>query len=95
MKASSKYLFISLKERNGDYEYTHKNITEINNEKISTAIEVVEDYAKTFYMDNPEKCDNGYYFFGGEVFVSVNYWTFISEEEYNVLKNLFSYIPLR
>lgn len=79
---------MSLMERNGDYEYIHKNIAEIKDEEM-TAIEVVENYAKTFYMSNPEKCDNGYYFFGGEVFVGVNSWAFISEEEYNILKKYF------
>ena len=45
-----------------------------------------ENYVKEFYVGNAEKEDGGYYFHGGEVFVKVYSWSFISENEYNILK---------
>ncbi len=87
MKTNSKYIFITLEERNGEYEYIHKFITEIKDKRKATANKVAEDYARNFYdITRRIKADDGYYFYGGEVFVRLYSWDFLSEEEYKVFR---------
>lgn len=86
MGKSAKHIFLFLKERNGEYEYLHRSVHEIPDGKQSTANKVAKNYAKEFYGGKPEKEDGGYYFHGGEVFVKVYSWQFISEEKFNALR---------
>jgi hypothetical protein len=86
MEEKTKYIFIELKERNGEYEYRHKIIHELLDNKLKTAKLFVKNYLKEFYGGKPMKEDDGYYFHGGEVFVRIYTWNFISQEEYNTLR---------
>ena len=86
MKNNTKYIFACLKERNGEYEYYHNSIHELPDKRVTTANLFLKNYAKDFYGGEPEKSDGGYYFHGGEVFVEVDSWKFISEEDYHILK---------
>jgi hypothetical protein len=86
MKNYNKFLLLCLKERNGEYEYLHNNLHILPNGNISLAERFIENYARQFYGGKPIPEDGGYYFFGGEVFVQVYSWQFISEEHYNILK---------
>ena len=85
MKNNSKFLLLRLEERNGEYEYLHRSVHILPNSWITTANHFVENYAKKFYGGKAESKDGGYYFYGGEVFVRVNLWQFISEEHFNTL----------
>lgn len=85
MKNNSKYLLLCLKERNGAYEYLHRSVHELTNSRVVTANRFAENYAKRFYGDNVESEDEGHYFFGGEVFVTVDWWQFVSEQDFNIL----------
>lgn len=86
MNNNTKYIFVTLEERNGEYEYLHRNVHQLPDSKTMTAKKFVKDYLKGFYEGKAEKKDGGYYFFGGEVFVQECSWRFISEETFNVLK---------
>lgn len=87
MKTKSNYLFIMLEERNGEYEYLHRSVAKLETQSKNVAERVAQNYAKTFYGTPPKKEDGGYYFHEGEVFVQVDSWKFITEDEYNVLKS--------
>ena len=86
MKNNSNYLFLQLEERNGEYEYRHHSVHELDDNKKSSAEKFVKKYLKEFYGGESDKEDDGYYFYNGEIFVRINSWDFISEIEYNVLK---------
>lgn len=86
MEKKSKYMFLVLKERNGEYEYYHKNLHELPNARKTTMKKYAEDYIKGFYGGPATKEDEGYYFHGGEVFVKIYSYQIISEAEYNVLR---------
>lgn len=82
---NNKFLLLCLEERNGEYEYLHRSIHILSNCRITTVNRLVENYAKKFYGGKAESEDGGYYFYGGEIFVKVNSWQFISEEHFNIL----------
>jgi len=86
MKNNYYYIFLFLEERNGEYEYLHRSVHKLSDNKKTTAEHVADNYAKQFYLSKAEKDDGGYYFHGGEVFIKVESWKFINEEQYNVLK---------
>ncbi|MEK7558908.1 MAG: hypothetical protein AAB521_01220 [Patescibacteria group bacterium] len=85
MKNNSKFLLLCLEERNGEYEYSHRSVHILPNNRIATANRLAEDYARKFYGGKAEPEDGGYHFFGGEISVRVNSWQFISEEHFNTL----------
>ncbi len=82
---NSKYIFISLKERNGEYEYTHRIVDKLLNSEKTTVKKFLEGLLKGFYGGKPEKERGGYSFFGGEIFVKVDLWRFISPKDFNIL----------
>jgi hypothetical protein len=87
MKTNSNYILITLEEINGDYEYSHKSVAEIKDRRTSSANRIAENYAKSFYFTSKANEENGgYYFHGGEVFVRVYSWSFISKDVYNILR---------
>lgn len=84
-----RYLFLDLKVRNGEYEYSCTSVHQL--EKGMHARAFAERYAKTFYGDGDyegeETFGKGVYYFNGcEVAVSVYNYKVISEEHYEVLK---------
>lgn len=85
MDNNTKYIFLILEERNGEYEYSHRSVHELPDNKTTTAEQFVENYLKEFYGGDAEARDGGYYFYNDEVFVELSSWSFISEETYNVL----------
>lgn len=85
MEKNTKYIFIELKEKNGEYEYKHKSIHALLDYKKINAAKFVKNYLKDFYSGKIDSEDGGYYFHGGEVFVSISSWRFISKEQYEVL----------
>jgi len=86
MEKNSKYLFLVLKEINGEYEYYHRSVHELPNGGNGTVKEYSEDYLKGFYGGNAQKENGGYYFNGGEVYVEIDSYQLISETEYDVLR---------
>jgi hypothetical protein len=87
MEKNSKYILVILEERNGEYEYVHKFVTEIKDKRKRTAKKVAEDYAKNSYdISKRIKAEDGYYFNRGEVFVRLYSWHFLNEEEYNIFR---------
>ncbi len=85
MFKNSKYIIVTLEERNGEYEYTHKSVHELVDERKVTANRYIRNWAKTFYGENTETGDGGYYFNDGEVFVKVYSWDYIGKEDYDIL----------
>lgn len=83
---NTKHIFVVLKERNGEYEYSHRSVHELPNNLSVTAERISKNYAKEFYGGKPEHNDGGYYFHNGEIFVSVKLWYFISKKDYNTLR---------
>ncbi len=86
MKSNTKYLFISLTIRNGEYEYTSISVHEISSRK--SVKKFGRDYAKNFYggksfKNSPE--EDWYYFNCGEVAVKLSTVEQIKKEEYDVL----------
>ena len=77
---NTKYIFLTLEERNGEYEYLHHSVHQLPDSKTMTAKKLVKDYLKGFYGGKAEKKNDGYYFFSGEVFVKEYSWRFISEK---------------
>ncbi len=85
MENKNKYLLLRLEERNGEYEYSHRSIHRLPDNRKATTDRYAKNYAKEFYGGKADPQDGGYYFIGGEVFVDVNSWDFISEEGFNLL----------
>lgn len=83
--AKTKFVFISLEERNGEREYTHNIVREIP-EKTDAWDYGDKNLAAQWYADDADEQDDGYYFNGGEVCVSVKGARDITKEEYDVLK---------
>lgn len=86
MKKNYNYLFLALKERNGEYEYTHRTLLELPDGQKSTANRFANNYAKKFYGVNAKKEGDGYFFHNREIYVEVYSWKHINEEEYRVLR---------
>ncbi len=77
---------LCLEEKNGEYEYLHRSVHILPDGRIATANRFAKNYAKEFYGGKAESEDGGYSFHGGEIFVRVNFWQFINEEDYNILR---------
>jgi len=84
MENNSKYIFLTLEERNGEYEYTHRSVHQLSSNKTSVE-SFVKSHLKRFYGGEVEKEDNGYYFYGGEIFVQISSWRFISKKDFDIL----------
>ena len=85
MGKKSKHMVLVLEERNGEYEYYHRSVHELPDERTTTMKECAEKYLKGFYGGPTEKEENGYYFHGGQIYVRISSCQIISPEEYNVL----------
>ena len=94
MKKKSTHMILVLEERNGEYEYCHRSVHKLPDEKTSTMKKCAEKYLKEFYGGKTEKEDNGYYFHEedngyyfheGQIYVRISSYQLISPEEYNVL----------
>ena len=86
MRKTERYIILLLSERNREYEYYHRSVHEIPDGRKATVNKIAEQYARDFYGRLTAKEDNGYYFHGGEVFVRVKSWQYLSESEYNILR---------
>lgn len=92
MGNQSKHVFLTLEERNGEREYTHKSVHILNKEE--NIDEWAEEYASTYLIGKSEneddgkseKQDDGYYFNGGQYCVSISLVKEISEEDFNILQ---------
>ena len=49
MNNNTKYIFVILKERNGEYEYLHRSVNQLPDDKTTTAKQFVKNYLKGFY----------------------------------------------
>jgi hypothetical protein len=81
-----RYFFKEIKVRTGEYEFEQRSThTCEDNEDID---KILDDYIQDYYSNECEDMfDNEeYYFFGGEVAVSLNNVTEITKEEYEVLR---------
>jgi hypothetical protein len=85
MGHNTKYIFLALEERNGEFEYMHRSVHQLLDSKTIIAEKFVKNWLKGFYSGKAEKEGEGYYFFGGELFVKVYSWCFISKRVYDVL----------
>lgn len=85
MEKKTKYMILVLEERNGEYEYYHRSVHELPDVRTTTMKKCAEKYLKGFYGGNEIKEKSGYYFHDGEIYVRINSYKIISQEEYNVL----------
>ena len=83
MAKTIKYVFITLRVRNGDYDFESKSVHEIKSEIDGS--DFAEKYASDFYGDKSYEDNGRYYFNGGEVAVDVRRAQEITKEEYNVM----------
>lgn len=85
-----KYIFLEMKIRNGEYEYSSQSVHELPARKSTEKFG--RDYAKDFYGGKPFQYndkidpDGEWYFNGGEVAVRCKEVQEITKEEYEVLK---------
>jgi DUF1365 family protein len=84
MLPKTKFIFIVLQERNGEYEYRHKLARQIPFEA-EMAEWVEKQITSQFYDSESEQANGGYYFRAGEVFVRTSSIQEISDAEYKVL----------
>jgi len=78
----SKFLLITLREINGEYEYYHKSV-----HKLPTTIKrFSENHLKHFYGGKAVKYKDGYLFHNEEVFVEIYSYQTIDQNEFGVLK---------
>ncbi len=73
--------FGKLYERNGEFEYTHLMLFQADDDPMAA----LNCIAKSFYSDEPDEQDGGYYFFCGGNYISAESVTEITEEEFAVL----------
>lgn len=81
----TKFIFATLQERNGEYEYSHKIVREVPASVKEIDSWVNKNIASKFYGSKPEKDAGGFYFNFGEIFVRLQTAQEISEEEFKVL----------
>ena len=87
MEKKSRYMYLVLHERNGEYEYYHRSVHELTDSRKTTMKKLAEDYLREFYWTSKAtKADGGYYFHGGEVYVQISTYQMINETEYDVLR---------
>lgn len=82
--ASIKRYFCKLHERNGEQEYSHHVLFEANVDADPT-IELLRR-AREFYPVEADAQDDGFYFYGGSLFVAPATLVEVTKEEYDVLK---------
>ena len=77
----SRFYLWRIEERNGEYEYTHKGVVEIDADQDPD--EWLEKYTSEFYADGEKEDD--YYWFNGEIICENGGTTEISKDEFNVV----------
>ena len=85
MKTKTQFLLITLKERNGEFEYSHKLVREIPKE-ITYTWGFAEKLASQHYEDRSEHEDGIHSFYGGSIAVSVKSVETLTEEEFKTLR---------
>lgn len=83
-----KYIFVILKERNGEYEYIHKLVRAIPLKSEPTAW-VEKHITSDWYPTDKEASEGGYYYNAGELFVKTAKVEVITESDYTIMKRLF------
>jgi hypothetical protein len=92
MKQKTKFIFLSMQIRNGEYEHSSESVHEIP--ACKTIRKFGQEYAKDFYGTPPKAFqyndkidpDDWWYFNGGEIAARVRRIEEITKEEYDVLK---------
>lgn len=82
-----KYIYLELKETNGERTYYHRSVHEISAKK--DHIKFASDYAKDFYGVRGEYSQKftGWYFFAGELFIEIGQLRYIPQEDYALLNS--------
>lgn len=80
---SKKFIFLTVKIQNGEYEYYSSSLHKIGESKDKN--QFAEKHAKTFYSNFSHEDDGTYYFNAGEVATQLYEVKEITENEYNVL----------
>jgi len=80
-----KYFILHIFERNGNYEYTHKMLTQMPDNSEQTPEEFLDETARTFYEDSKEK-DGDYWWHFGELVTRGDKITEVTKKEYNILQ---------
>jgi len=83
-KTRTKYVVITLQERNGEQEYSHRVAMAIPPNKDEW--KVAESYASDFWGTDGKKNEYGWYeFFGGCIWVRARGMNYVTKKEYEVL----------
>lgn len=85
-KVMNKFYLGKLAERNGEYEYIHNVPFETDGTINPEAW--MDNYASEFYSGEAEPGDDGYYFHGGGIHISVDEVREITRAEHIILKQL-------
>lgn len=79
-----RYFIYNIFERNGEYEYTHKCLTEMPDNSEQTPEEFLEETARTFYSDS-ESQEGNYWWHFGELVTRGDKITEVTKKEYDIL----------
>ena len=83
----SKFIYLTLEERNGEHEYTHKIAMPSAKEVTQKQAEgMATKYASTFYGEKGRKDDGGFYFNFDTLHVKVEKVELVTEAEFKVLE---------
>lgn len=77
----SRFYLWKIEERNGEYEYTHKGVIEIDADEDPD--KWLEEYTSSFYGEGTKEDD--YYWFNGELICENGGTTEISKDEFGVV----------
>lgn len=80
-----KYFILRIFERNGNFEYTHKILTQMPDNSELTPEEFLDEKARTFYEYSENK-DGEYWWHFGELVTRGDKITEVTKEEYDILK---------
>lgn len=86
----TKFVFIDIEVRHGEYEFNSKSVHEISARRSTEKFG--QDYAKQFYSGKPFQYndkidkDDWWYFNGGEVAARIQDAREVTKEEYDVLR---------
>jgi hypothetical protein len=84
------YVFRVLKTRDGEREYYHKGLHDLGEVQTKEQVdEFLDEFTKNFWFgdegEKDETSGDGYWFFW-EIITSLYDWKFVTEEEFNILK---------
>lgn len=83
-----KIIYRELRTRDGERQYDHKGLHRFDEEQTVEQVDkFLDDYCSDFWGENTGMEGEGQYWFFGEIITQVYTWRFITEEQYEVLRD--------